>query len=293
MNRRDVLSLAGAAFAAAALAPLRGAAQGTYQARYPERPIKLMVAFSAGGVNDMVARQWADRVKEFLGTVVVENQGGGGGTLGPRRSRAQQPTATRCCRQRQQLVVNPDGQASRRTSDQRLRADRHQRGDGAGRHGECVAADPHRPRVDLVAYAKANPGKLTYGSAGNGTGATSGELFNVVTGINDPYSLQGRRPRHHRPRQRAYSDDDAKRDRAGAGELHRAGKVRILAVNGAQRLAAAPDIPTAIQEGVPGHDRRAVPRPVCPSHHAQGDRRSDHGGHARKGDDGTRSFKRC
>jgi tripartite-type tricarboxylate transporter receptor subunit TctC len=76
MNRRGLLALGSAALAGT-LAPRLAAAQGNY----PERPIKLMVAFSAGGVNDVVARQWAERVKMLLGTVYVENQGGGSGTI--------------------------------------------------------------------------------------------------------------------------------------------------------------------------------------------------------------------
>src|ERR671925_2127107 len=77
MNRRDVLALGAASLSATALTPFAAFAQ----AKYPERPIKLMVAFSAGGVNDVVGRQWADRVKTPLGTVYVENQGGGTGTI--------------------------------------------------------------------------------------------------------------------------------------------------------------------------------------------------------------------
>ena len=77
MKRRDLLALGLASFAASTLTPRFAMAQG----KYPERPIKLMVAFSAGGVNDVVARQWAERVKLLLGTVYVENQGGGSGTI--------------------------------------------------------------------------------------------------------------------------------------------------------------------------------------------------------------------
>ena len=77
MNRREVLALGLTSLSATALRPLPAVAEG----RYPERPIKLMVAFSAGGVNDVVARQWAERVKTLLGTVYVENQGGGTGTI--------------------------------------------------------------------------------------------------------------------------------------------------------------------------------------------------------------------
>src|SRR5262245_41646507 len=76
LRRRELLTLALTTVASAVM-PRAGMGQG----RYPERPIKLMVAFSAGGVNDVVGRQWAERIKSLLGTVYVENQGGGTGTI--------------------------------------------------------------------------------------------------------------------------------------------------------------------------------------------------------------------
>ena len=68
MNRREILG-GGLALSASALAPLPAFAQ----AKYPERPIRLIVPFSAGGVVDAVARQFAERIKPHLGTIVVEN----------------------------------------------------------------------------------------------------------------------------------------------------------------------------------------------------------------------------
>src|SRR4051812_44718632 len=77
MNRRDVLKLGLAISASAFGAPLALAQTG-----FPNRAIKLVVPFSAGGVNDIVGRQWAERVKPSLGSVYIENVGGAGGTLG-------------------------------------------------------------------------------------------------------------------------------------------------------------------------------------------------------------------
>lgn len=88
MNRREVL-ISGAAILSSPLSAFA-------QTKYPERPIKLLVAFSAGGVNDVVARQWADRMKNLLGTVYVENQGGGSGTIATADVARAQPDTPFC-----------------------------------------------------------------------------------------------------------------------------------------------------------------------------------------------------
>ena len=96
---------------------------------------------------------------------------------------------------------------------------------------------------ELIAYAKANPGKLSYGSAGSGTMSNlSGELFKQLTGLNDlvhiPYKGAGPGITDlvsgHIPMM-------SPNVTAQILELHRAGKIRILAVNAAERLTAAPD----------------------------------------------------
>src|SRR5258705_3862172 len=72
MRRREVLALGLAALSTPALLPQRARAQ----AKYPERPVRLVIPFTPGGVNDAVGRPWADKMKSLLGTVVVENIGG-------------------------------------------------------------------------------------------------------------------------------------------------------------------------------------------------------------------------
>src|SRR3974377_1634802 len=78
MRRRDCIRL-GAAALATRLLP-GGVALA--QEKYPQSPIRLVVPYAPGGVVDTVARHWADRMEGLLGTVVIENQGGGGGTIG-------------------------------------------------------------------------------------------------------------------------------------------------------------------------------------------------------------------
>src|SRR5450432_1102831 len=78
MRRRDVLALGAAAVSARALASHPAFAQS----KYPDRPIRLVIPFPPGGGFDAVGRPWAEKVKPLLGTIVVENQGGGGSSLG-------------------------------------------------------------------------------------------------------------------------------------------------------------------------------------------------------------------
>jgi tripartite-type tricarboxylate transporter receptor subunit TctC len=250
MNRRDLLALGLAFLLARALAPRSALAQG----KYPERPIKLMVAFSAGGVNDVVARQWAERVKTLLGTVYVENQGGGTGTIATGEvARAPGDGYTILLGSTSTMVLNPMTMAKvpyDPASDFVPIAI-------IAVSTTSIVVHPSVPATtltELSTYAKANPGKLSYGSAGSGTMSNlSGELFKQLTGLNDlvhiPYKgagpgisdlLSG-----HIPMMTPNVTGQLL-------EFHRTGKIRILAVNAAHRLAAAPEIPTAIEQGMPG-----------------------------------------
>ena len=78
MNRREILQTGLASLSATALAPF--AAFG--QSKFPERPIRMIIPFSAGGVTDIVGRHWSERMKPVLGTIYTENQGGGAGIIG-------------------------------------------------------------------------------------------------------------------------------------------------------------------------------------------------------------------
>src|SRR5262249_33784831 len=99
LRRRDVL-----VGLLAAAAPLPALAQ----AKYPERPIRLVIPFPPGGVYDAIGRPWADRMKPLLGTVVVENQGGAGGSLGAATvARAQPDGYTLLLGGIGPLVINP------------------------------------------------------------------------------------------------------------------------------------------------------------------------------------------
>src|SRR6516164_4736739 len=231
MNRRDVL--------AGGLAVLSAAMPAPRALAYPDRAIRLVVPFSPGGATDVAGRLWAEKMKPSLGTVVTENRGGGGGVTG----------ATEVAR------AQPDGHTFLfgNTSTQVLiPAIMHNPPydplkDFVGIYILCNAPTsivvhesvPARSLAELIAYARANPGKLSYGSAGAGTLTNlAGELFKQLIGAPDivhiPY--KGSAPDVGGP----------------LIDFHRAGKVRILAINAATRIKAAPDIPTAIEAGLPG-----------------------------------------
>jgi tripartite-type tricarboxylate transporter receptor subunit TctC len=247
MKRRDVLKL-GLAASAAAAAP-RAFGQGAY----PSRPIKLVVPFSAGGVNDIVARQWAERVKPFLGAVYVENMGGAGGNLGVMEAQRSEPDGhTILLGSTSTMVLNAMG--TNKVSYDPVK-------DFVPISIFCVsstsiAVHPSVPAKDvkeLVAYVKANIGKLSYGSAGTGTMShLSGEMFKLRTQTTDlvhvPYKGAGPGIADLISGHIPIMSPNVTGQVLG---FHNTGKIRILAVNSPERVKAAPDIPTAIEQGVP------------------------------------------
>jgi tripartite-type tricarboxylate transporter receptor subunit TctC len=246
MNRRDVL----AAGLAMALTTRRAGAQG----RYPERPIRLIVPFAPGGATDVVGRLWAQRIGPHLGTVVTENKASGGGALGASEVARAQPDGYTF------LFGNTSTQVLLPLLMSRPPYDPLK--DFTSIYILCVSPTvivvhesvPARTLGELIAYAKANPGALTYGSAGAGTLTNlAGELFKQLINAPDivhiPY--KGAAPGLT---DLASGHISMMTPNIGGAllDFHRSGKVRILAVAAESRLRAAPDIPTAIEAGLPG-----------------------------------------
>jgi tripartite-type tricarboxylate transporter receptor subunit TctC len=248
MNRRDALKL-GLAASATAFAMPDAFAQGSY----PSRPIKLVVPFSAGGVNDIVGRQWADRMKPVLGSVYVENMGGAGGNLGVMEVQRAEPDGHTVLLGSTSTMVLNTMNAVKVAYDPVK--------DFIPITIFCVsttsiavnAAIPVKNVKELVAYVNANSGKLSYGSAGTGTMShMSGEMFKLRTHTTDvvhvPYKGAGPGIADlvsgHIPIMSPNVTGQLL-------EFHRTGKIRIIAVNSPERLKAAPEIPTAIEQGVP------------------------------------------
>jgi tripartite-type tricarboxylate transporter receptor subunit TctC len=246
MNQRDVLAGGLAALSVALSAPRTLA--------YPDRAVRLVVPFSPGGATDVAGRLWAEKMKPFLGTVVTENRGGGGGVTGAAEVARAQPdghiflfgnTSTQVLIPA--IMHNPPYDPLK---------------DFVGIYILCNAPTsivvhesvPARNLRELIAYARANPGKLSYGSAGAGTLTNlAGELFKQLIGAPDivhiPYKGSA-------PGVADLASGHIPMMTPNVGgpliDFHRAGKVRILAVNAVARIKAAPDIPTAIEAGLPG-----------------------------------------
>jgi len=220
---------------------------------YPQRPIRLIVPRSAGGVLDIIGRNWANWTASNLGTVVVENYGGGGGMTGT--AMAAHATAdgyTLLLGSTSDLVLNPT-----LTSDELYDPVKDFSAiSGLAISVAAIMVNPSVPAHDLkelVAYAKANPGKLSYGSAGAGTMSNlCGELFKKLAGVPDIVHVP------YKGAAGGYGDLIAGTIPIMTSNItgtilamHRAGQIRILAVATDHRLSAAPDIPTTGEAGYP------------------------------------------
>jgi tripartite-type tricarboxylate transporter receptor subunit TctC len=250
MKRRDVLALGLAALSARALA----ARPALAQAKYPERPIRLVIPFTTGGVNDAVGRPWADKMKALLGTVVVENIGGAGGGLGAAAVARARPDGYTL------LLGGMGSHVIVGVATNRANYDPVKDFEPIALLGVSVLTIAVHPSLpvktlkELIAYAKANPGKMSFGSSGAGSMTQlTGEMFKSLAGLPDivhvPY--RGGGPlisdlvSGHIPM-------IAQSVTGNMIELHEAGKVRMLVTTGPTRLGVLPDIPTALEAGLPG-----------------------------------------
>ena len=248
LPRRQFLRLAAGSAAFAAISPVARA-----QA-YPSRPIRLVIPFPPGGAFDAVGRPWADKVKPSLGTVVVENIGGAGASLGAAAVARAQPDGYTILLGGTLPHVNEALLKIRPLYDPIKDLEPIA---SIATNSLCIAVHPSVPAQnlnELTAYAKANPGKLSYGHAGVGSiQHLTGELFKTLAGTPDivqvPY--RGTGP--------VVTDLVAGQVPMGVPgvtgqvlELHRAGKIRVLVVTSPKRLVAAPELSTVTELGYPG-----------------------------------------
>jgi tripartite-type tricarboxylate transporter receptor subunit TctC len=238
-----------------------GRAQG-----WPDRPVRLVVPFPPGGPTDLVARPLAQRLTEALGQpVIVENRGGAGGNLGAEAVAKAPPDGHTL------LLSNVGVLAVNRFLYRSLAFDPERDfAPVALVAGAPVALVVHRDVparsvAEFVAWTRAQPGPVPYGSAGAGSpGHLAGEVFRSLTGAalaHLPYrgsapALQdlaaGHIPAMFDPVQ------------SPLGQIQ-AGRVRALALSAPQRSQALPEVPTMAEAGVPGHTMVAWWSVVAPA----------------------------
>jgi tripartite-type tricarboxylate transporter receptor subunit TctC len=222
-------------------------------ALYPERPIRIVVPFAPGGGTDVVARTLAQEMSGDLGvSVVIENKPGAGTIIGTQAVAASAPDGYT-------LLMGTFSHAVNSSLNSNLPYDPHR--DFApvaliARSFNIVVVNPKssiRSITDLIAVAKANPDKVSYGTFGVGTSAhLAGELFKEMAKVNltaVPY--KGAAP--------AITDLIGGQIQvmfttiASAASLVESGQLRAIAVTSAERSPAFPQLPTVAEGGVPGY----------------------------------------
>jgi tripartite-type tricarboxylate transporter receptor subunit TctC len=242
---RRTLLLATPALALAA--PVRAAA-------WPERPVRIVVSFTAGGTTDIIARLVGNQLSERWGQpVVIENRPGAGGNIGTEFVVRSAPDGyTLLVGSVGPLAVN---QSLYRTLPYDTRKDLAAITLLAGVPNILVVSpdSPIRSVPDLVALAKSKPGQLSYASTGVGTSShLSGALLDQMAGIQTT----------HVPYRGAVALNDLLARRVdfmfatipSVIEQIRAGKLRAMAVSSLHRSRSAPDVPAMAELGFPGFD---------------------------------------
>lgn len=219
-------------------------------AAYPSRPVRWIVPFPPGASNDITARLFAHKLSESTGQqFVIDNRSGAGGSIGAQLAAEASPDGYTL------LHANPGPSVNnvvmRSKSPYRIE-------DFApvffiGYSPLIIVASPKFGPAsgrELLAYARANPGKLTWASSGNGSSLHIGlALFSAATGVNVvhvPY--KGTAP--------ALTDVmsgrvDVVYTTVVSGEAHiRAGRIKVLAVAAPERQAVLPNVPTLAEEGI-------------------------------------------
>ncbi len=245
MRRRDFIRLASSAAAIASPAIARA------QAVWPDKPVRIIVPFAAGGGTDLVARPWADKLSQAFGQqFIIENRGGASGLIGAEAAAKSAPDGyTFLVAAATSVITVP--LLRKVTYD-------HTSFQAVGRLGDILCGFVVHPSAgvktfkETMDYARANPGKLVFGSSGPGTVPHMRyEMLKFKTGVDIlhvPYrggadSLQDLLP----------------------GNIHmmnepntlphvKAGKLHLICANHTARMADFPDVPTLTELGYPGSD---------------------------------------
>lgn len=257
MKRRAISSLLLASLLSGVLSGVHTAASADTAADFPQRPIKIVVNFPAGGTVDSLARIVGKKLSEKWGQpVTIDNRAGAGGNIGATVVYAADPDGYT-------LLASPPGPLSINQSlFKKLQYDPTKFVPitmlATMPNVITARADfPANSVKELITYAKANPGKVSYGSQGNGsTSHLSGQMLANMGGIDlmhVPYKGEGP----------ALIDLVAGRVDLFVGnisavvKLRQEKKVKFLGVASTRRTPVASDVPTAVEAGLPGFEASA------------------------------------
>lgn len=251
MRCRTSLRCAIAVLAAAFLAGSQARAQDLARG-WPDRPVKLILPYAPGGATDLIGRPWAEKLSQAFGQqFVIENRGGAAGMIGTEAAAKAAPDGY-------SFLLTPNATLSILPNLRRTPYDPIRSFEAVGRVGDIWAGFVIHPAVgpktfkEMVDYARKNPGKLSFGSAGLGTATHLRlEMLKWEAGIDIP----------HVPYR---GSADALNDLLPntiqlMNEINvlphvRAGKLHLLAINHGQRHPDFPDVPTLTELGYPDSD---------------------------------------
>jgi tripartite-type tricarboxylate transporter receptor subunit TctC len=221
---------------------------------FPEKPVRIVVPFPPGGGNDIISRALAEDMSKNLGQqVLIDNKPGAGTVIGTDHVAKAAPDGYTILIASFAFAVNPSFLPKLPYDHPKAFAPITL----IGRSPNIVIVPPDRPfktMQEMTAHARANPGKLSYGSFGNGTsGHFAPELYKLAAKVDIlhvPYKGTGQ----------AITDLlggrlDMMFATVSGGAAHvRSGKLRALAVTSAKRSPAYPDVPTIAESGVAGYE---------------------------------------
>jgi tripartite-type tricarboxylate transporter receptor subunit TctC len=238
-----------AALVGASLLPLAGVGPSQAQAKFPDRPIKLIIPWAAGGPADGGFRILAESVSQKLGQpVVVENKGGAAGVLGALALQDAKPDGYTICQMHMSMLRQP--MLNPQLKYDPIKDLTYILQITGFVMGVVVRTEaPWKTLPELLAYAKANPGKLNWGTLGAGsTQHLAMEGLGITQGLNWTHAPY--RGTADTMRALLGGEIDFASESSGWAPMVMAGKLRLLAVFTANRAKRFPDVPTVRELGL-------------------------------------------
>ena len=240
------------AFASAAVVAAAIAAHPLKAQEWPDRPVRIIMPYAPGGAGDAIARPWAEKLTQaFNQQFVVENRGGASGTIGVEAAVKSPPDGYT-------MLITPNSAIAVITSLRKVPYDATKQLAPVARVGDVIGGFAVHPSVgvktipELIAYAKKNPAKLSFGSAGLGTSTHLRiEMLKLRAGIDIlhvPYRGSGDALNDLLPGNVQLMNEIVVLPHVKAGRLH------LLAVNHTERHWDFPDVPTLREAGIQNAD---------------------------------------